>query len=83
MRIVRDTDGRYVPEDGFTDPNSITTAPQGMLRIVQIDPRDGWPTRELDCVNRTEAAAALQNMWGPKAETMAVYDDSGSLVQVL
>lgn len=80
MGLIQDENGRYLPEGGPTDPKTITRAPPGMLRIVQVDPRDNWPTLVEDCPNLEAVAAVFSQTWRPKSDTYVVRDHDNVIV---
>lgn len=71
-----------MPQAQNVNPADVCKAPVGMVRVVQVDPRDKWPTVEADCPDRETAAAILGQMMFCQRETMEVYDDRGSPVQM-
>ncbi len=64
-----------------TQEQAICTAPAGKLRIVHIDPRDHWPTKEADVDSTDEAKNLLGGMLVCQQEVMAVFDDKGKRVE--
>lgn len=80
MGLIQDENGRYMPEGGPMDPNTITRAPEGMLRIVQVDPRDSWPTVVQDCANMEAVAEVFREAWGPKCATYEVRNADNQVV---
>ena len=79
MNMHQDVDGRWLPDEAV-DPRSIKRAPAGKLRVVHIDPRDGWPSIEHDCQVLPEVRNVLGGMMTAEAETMAVFDDQGAVI---
>ena len=62
------------------EARDICTAPAGKYRIVQVDPRDHWPTPEKDLNTLDDVRRALGNLITPHREVMQVYDDKGKRV---
>ncbi len=65
-----------------TQELEICTAPKGKLRVVRIDPRDHWPTKEADVDNIGEVEKMFGDMLVCQQEVMAVFDDQGARVSV-
>jgi hypothetical protein len=52
-------------------------APPGQLRVVQVDPRDHFATREVDVPSLEKAQEYLNHQVSFARETMTVFDDKG------
>ncbi len=61
---------------------AICTAPQGKLRIVHVDPRDHWPSKEADADDTNAAKTLLDGMCHFERVVMAVFNDKGERVTV-
>lgn len=60
----------------------ICTAPPGKFLLVQVDPRDHWPTRQGKPKTRKGVQRALKGMMSAQRDVMRVYNDKGQAISV-